>query len=97
MNNYMIISYIYVILHNNVCSRLILLYLSYKHWDNTGNHTKPIIKAGISVSMFTAFLPLFKSHQDGKYKQINVRVNYNDLKSDIYSLFNDKLYNGKSF
>lgn len=59
-----------------------------------GKHTERIIKAGISVSMCTAFLPLFKSHQDGKYKQINGRVNYNDLKSDIvYSMINSIMGN----
>ena len=58
------------------------------------NHTERILKTGISVSAFTAFLPLFKSSEDNKYKPINVRSNWNTLKSDIvYSMTNSIMGN----
>ena len=59
-----------------------------------GGKTERITKTGISVSAFTTFLPLFKSDQDNKYRAINVRGNYNILKSDItYSMTNSIMGN----
>lgn len=46
------------------------------------------------MSAFTAFLPLFESEETNKYKPINVKVNYNTLKSDItYSMTNSIMGN----
>lgn len=53
------------------------------------SNIKFIRKTGISVSAFTAFLPLFETDNTNEYKPINVKVNYNTLKSDItYSMTN---------
>lgn len=74
---------------------MLFLYICSKTVTNdVRSHTERIIKTGISVSAFTAFFPLFESSQANKYKPINVRANFNTLKSDItYSMTNSIMGN----